>query len=218
MENPALNIIDSIYLRDDLIEVKYQNKITWENETVLFRKEEFEHWLLKLRPVDFRNYWDDLEPHDWNKAYSDENVYQDLVAYFDYKLHHENFDKTAEMMQNAMHMVNATRNDPQTVTSLPSSEKELLDLLIKAVATIEEVYEKDFELLHEDNAYDYKDMITVLNQYGYDYEGKEKILALTQAPDFWQMKDHKKPMKRATGRKKEAPREENRKQQGRKLG
>jgi hypothetical protein len=38
--------------------------------------------------------------------------------------------------------------------------------LVRAVGLIEEAYEKDFELLHPDNAVDYQEMIDALNNYG----------------------------------------------------
>lgn len=201
MEYSAEVNIESIEFREDLIDIRYLNNENWEKESILFRKEEFEQWLKRQKKADLSSYWDNLKPHDWNKTFYEEKVYQDIALYFNFKLSLEN------LVQNAWPAGNRLNPD-----------EELVDLLSRAVATIEEVYEKDFELLHEDNAYDYKEMIETLNRNGYNYNGKDEIIALTKAPDFWQMQDQKKPMKRATGRKKAANQKEAGKRQERRFG
>lgn len=89
----------------------------------------------------------------------------------------------------------------------------LLSLLQKAVGAIEEIYEKDFDLLHPDNALDYKEIIDALNDYGINYGGNKKILELAaalavpeQGKKLQEIKPatEKLPMKKATGKKSEA--------------
>ncbi|MGK7396344.1 MAG: hypothetical protein ACNS62_17335 [Candidatus Cyclobacteriaceae bacterium M3_2C_046] len=88
----------------------------------------------------------------------------------------------------------------QETSTIPDQEK-LLDLIQKAVGMMEEVYDKDFDLLEIDNADDYREMIETLNQYGRSYQGKPEILLQAQKPRH-QTKPvtfHKKPMKKAEG-------------------
>jgi hypothetical protein len=98
----------------------------------------------------------------------------------------------------------------------------LLHLLEKAVGLIEEAYEKDFNLLHPDNAIDYKEMIEALNEYGVKYNGNKEILELAVKqimPESegkrTQMKTQteKLPMKKASGMK-NAPSEQLKKRSG----
>ena len=85
-------------------------------------------------------------------------------------------------------------------------QDSLIRLLEKAVGIIEEVYEKDFNLLHPDNAHDYKEMIQALNEHGITYRGRREILALAvDAPPTTgsvKPKTSKKPMQRASGSRK----------------
>ena len=84
-------------------------------------------------------------------------------------------------------------------------QDSLIRLLEKAVGIIEEVYEKDFNLLHPDNAHDYKEMIQALNEHGITYRGRKEILALAvDAPTTGSVKPKtsKKPMQRASGSRK----------------
>ena len=76
----------------------------------------------------------------------------------------------------------------------------LLNLVKKAVGTIEEVYEKDANLLHKDNAFDYHEMIQILNEQGINYSGNVKILELTEQSKTFEIE--KLPMQKATGKKK----------------
>jgi hypothetical protein len=87
---------------------------------------------------------------------------------------------------------------------------DLLRLLEKAVGLIEEAYDKDFNLLHPDNAIDYKEMIGALNDYGVKYSGRKEILELAvkqfiPEPEnkHSRIKTHtgKLPMKKALGNK-----------------
>jgi hypothetical protein len=89
-------------------------------------------------------------------------------------------------------------------------QNRLLDLLKKAVGALEEVYEKDFNLLHPDNAIDYREMIEALNQHGIEYSGKKEILELAAArfnpePKTFEKpqaaQPEKLPMKKASGKK-----------------
>lgn len=204
-------LIDSIGFRNDLIEVTYLNKHAWKWESVLFKKQEFEQWLHSQWDIEISSYWDDMEDHIWQQEFTEERIYKDIERYFLYKL---NLEDPAYNFESVKKTPLATATGEGTEKSDPERD-ELLDLLTKAVATIEEVYEKDFDLLHEDNAIDYKDMVEALNQYGVKYVGREDILELAKSPDFSSIQNQKKPMKRATGRKKTSQREN---QQGRKLG
>lgn len=190
MKNLAHVNIENIEFREDLIDIRYLNSVNWDKESVLFRRSEFEQWLKKQRKIDLGKYWDSLQPHNWDKTFYEEKIYQDIARYFNYKL--------------------SLEKEKEDISYSP--DEVLLDLLSRAVATIEEVYEKDFELLHEDNAYDYREMIETLNRNGYAYEGKDEIIALTKIPEFSQMQEHKKPMKRATGRKKASQEEAQKKE------
>ena len=92
----------------------------------------------------------------------------------------------------------------------------LLFLLEKAVGVIEEVYEKDFHLLHMDNALDYKEIVEGLNEFGIKYSGNKKILELA-AQHFSPAQNQKvntpekMPMKKASGRLSKSEASENRK-------
>lgn len=82
-----------------------------------------------------------------------------------------------------------------------AGQRRLLRLLEKAAGMIEEVYEKDFNLLHPDNALDYQEIIGVLNEYGFSYKGKTEILDLAAkfkpAEKALESRPEKLPMKKA---------------------
>lgn len=92
----------------------------------------------------------------------------------------------------------------------------LLFLLEKAVGVIEEVYEKDFHLLHIDNALDYKEIVEGLNEFGVKYSGNKQILELA-AQYFSHARNQKintpekLPMKKASGKFTEREKSEKRK-------
>ena len=92
----------------------------------------------------------------------------------------------------------------------------LLFLLEKAVGVIEEVYEKDFHLLHMDNALDYKEIVEGLNDFGVKYSGNKKSLEM-DALIFWRAQNpkvntpEKLPMKKASGKLSKNEASENRK-------
>ena len=58
------------------------------------------------------------------------------------------------------------------------STHKLLELLIKAVALVEEVHQSDSEFLHEDHVNDYTSMINTLNAHGIAYKGNQDIFDL----------------------------------------
>lgn len=62
--------------------------------------------------------------------------------------------------------------------SLSVKNKKLAGILSTLIGTIEEVYEKDPELLHIDNAVDYEDAVKLLNESGFNYRAKSSILDL----------------------------------------
>jgi len=81
--------------------------------------------------------------------------------------------------------------------------RRLVDLLARAVGLIEEVYEKDFNLLHPDNAQDYREMVQALNDYGLSYKGDANILNLANRvekdPAVANPIPQKMPMQKAKG-------------------
>ena len=83
---------------------------------------------------------------------------------------------------------------------------EVLNLLEKAVGFLEEVYEKDKNMLTADHATDYREMINTLNQNGFDYPGNKEIIALSEAETNIEQPVQKKPMQKAKGKKKEEER------------
>ncbi len=75
------------------------------------------------------------------------------------------------------------------------STYKLLELLIKAVALVEDVYESDSTLIHEDHANDYQEMIDTLNSHGIAYKGIQEIINLDlNSPSQF---GEKKPMQKA---------------------
>lgn len=98
-----------------------------------------------------------------------------------------------------------TLKDEMNWRSGTKDAPRLINLLAKAVGVIEEVYEKDFNLLHPDNALDYREMVQALNDYGLSYKGNNDILNLatriepaTATPGPI---PEKMPMKKAKGAK-----------------
>lgn len=80
------------------------------------------------------------------------------------------------------------------------STHKLLELLIKAVALVEEVYQKDADFLQADHIVDYKSMINTLQQHGIAYKGQAQII--DAEVDQFVPGIEKKPMQKATGSKK----------------
>ena len=78
------------------------------------------------------------------------------------------------------------------------STHQLLELLIKAVALIEEFHQADNSYLNEDHASDYREMIEALNLHGIRYKGEASILDIDQPAPFVAPK---KPMQKATRKK-----------------
>ncbi|MEQ9425791.1 MAG: hypothetical protein RJQ09_15305 [Cyclobacteriaceae bacterium] len=76
---------------------------------------------------------------------------------------------------------------------------KFLELLIKAVALTEEVHATDADFIQEDHINDYRQMISLLNEFGISYKGKSDLLELsTESTPVWAAP--KKPMQKATGR------------------
>lgn len=80
------------------------------------------------------------------------------------------------------------------------STYKLLELLIKAVAIVEDVYDNDASLIHEDHVSDYQSMISTLNSHGIAYKGIQEILDIEAYTP--QTLGEKKPMQKAKSRKK----------------
>lgn len=72
---------------------------------------------------------------------------------------------------------------------------QLLELLIKAVALVEEMHQNDTTFLLEDHVNDYCEMIQTLNKHGIAYKGNTDILDLETNSPLNLSK--KKPMQRA---------------------
>ncbi|MDA0196589.1 MAG: hypothetical protein O2887_13975 [Bacteroidetes bacterium] len=72
---------------------------------------------------------------------------------------------------------------------------KLLELLIKAVAIVEDVHQTDATLIDTDQAEDYREMILALNTYGISYKGLPEIIEIKSLPAY-KVPD-KKPMQKA---------------------
>jgi len=91
------------------------------------------------------------------------------------------------------------RGDIKAEDSLLSLESQslnnLLELLIKAVAIIEDVHQVGSNLLGTDQTNDYGEMIAALNAHGISYKGLPQILEVENSLAFKMPK--KKPMQKA---------------------
>ncbi|NJN42936.1 MAG: hypothetical protein HC811_12585 [Flammeovirgaceae bacterium] len=75
-------------------------------------------------------------------------------------------------------------------------DQAILNILMRVLGTIEDAFEKNPELLHSDNAQDYKDAVALLNENGITYRGNPHILQM--AHDFAiNLRDAKMPMQKA---------------------
>ncbi len=72
---------------------------------------------------------------------------------------------------------------------------KLLELLIKAVAIVEDVHQTDATLIDVDQADDYREIILALNTYGISYKGLPEIIEMQGLPAFSMLA--KKPMQKA---------------------
>ena len=79
---------------------------------------------------------------------------------------------------------------------------DLLELLIKAVALVEEIHQTDDSFLHEDHVADYQSMINSLNAHGIAYKGNSEILEYSNTAPLPLAK--KKPMQKASSTNKAA--------------
>ena len=77
------------------------------------------------------------------------------------------------------------------------STEKLLELLIKAVALMEEVYETNHDILTADHVEDYREMILVLNKHGISYRGNTQLLNTTPEQSPSVVIAPKKPMQKA---------------------
>lgn len=59
-----------------------------------------------------------------------------------------------------------------------SNDKNLLNLLVRAAELIEEVYERQPDLIHDDHAQDYAHIVTALHQHEVFYKGNPKIMQM----------------------------------------
>lgn len=76
------------------------------------------------------------------------------------------------------------------------SNQDLLNLLVRAAELIEEVYTRKPELIHDDHAQDYSDIISALHGNSIYYKGNPKILQM--AHDYNPLKAFgKMPMEKA---------------------
>lgn len=77
-------------------------------------------------------------------------------------------------------------------------------MLMRVLGTIEDVFEKNPDALHADNAQDYKDAVALINTEGFPYKGNPHILQM--AHDFnLNLRDAKMPMQKVkrTGNRKD---------------
>ena len=76
------------------------------------------------------------------------------------------------------------------------SNQDLLNLLVRAAELIEEVYARHPELIHDDHAQDYSDIIQALQVNNVFFKGNPKILQMSH--DFNPLKSiGKMPMEKA---------------------
>lgn len=77
-----------------------------------------------------------------------------------------------------------------------NKEKSMLNLLVRAAELIEEVFTRHPELIHDDHAQDYADIITALHASNVFYRANPKILQM--AHYFNPLKSYEKmPMEKA---------------------
>ena len=77
-----------------------------------------------------------------------------------------------------------------------NSSQDLLNLLVRAAELIEEVYTRNPELIHDDHAQDYTDIISALHGNNIYYRANPKILQM--AHDYNPLKAFgKMPMEKA---------------------
>ena len=77
-----------------------------------------------------------------------------------------------------------------------NSTKDILNLLVRSAELIEEVYTRNPELIHDDYAQDYTDIITALHSNNVYYRANPKILQM--AHDYNPLKAFgKMPMEKA---------------------
>lgn len=77
-----------------------------------------------------------------------------------------------------------------------TEEKTLLNLLVRSAELIEEVYARHPELIHDDHAQDYTDIITALHSNNVFFRANPKIMQM--AHDFNPLKSFgKMPMEKA---------------------
>ena len=75
-------------------------------------------------------------------------------------------------------------------------DQEIVNMLMRVLGTIEDVFEKNPELFHSDNAQDYKDAVALINSSGISYKGNPHILQM--AHDFsFNLREAKMPMQKA---------------------
>lgn len=86
-----------------------------------------------------------------------------------------------------------------------AEDKNLLNLLVRAAELIEEVYERQPELIHDDHAQSYTNIIAALNARSVSYKGNPKIMQMSH--DFNPLKAFgKMPMEKANPTKSKSQR------------
>lgn len=94
-----------------------------------------------------------------------------------------------------------------------NSTKDILNLLVRSAELIEEVYTRNPELIHDDYAQDYTDIITALHTNNVYYRANPKILQM--AHDFNPLKAFgKMPMEKAKRPKSKGNRTEDQRNAG----
>ena len=77
-----------------------------------------------------------------------------------------------------------------------TNNQDLLNLLVRAAELIEEVYARHPELIHDDHAQDYSEIIQALQSNNVYFKGNPKIMQMSH--DFSPLKSFgKMPMKKA---------------------
>jgi hypothetical protein len=61
---------------------------------------------------------------------------------------------------------------------METTDKNLLNLLVRAAELMEEVFERQPDLIHDDHAQDYANMVTALHQHEVFYKANPKIMQM----------------------------------------
>jgi hypothetical protein len=64
---------------------------------------------------------------------------------------------------------------------METTDKNLLNLLVRAAELMEEVFERQPDLIHDDHAQDYANIVTALRQHEIFYKANPKIMQMAHS-------------------------------------